>query len=171
MGDLVNVKNFGHGPKWLPGEVVKISGPVSYEIKLDDERVVRRHIDHMHKRQVSERSRSYSPHRKDQGILDTPIMPVPMSGGTLPVVPHTPVKSDTLPVPPGRPPDTQPQPNAELVTSAPSQSVPVTVSTPPLVSVGQPPPTPTTPLTPVNQQFRKSVRDRKPPSYLKDFAV
>ena len=41
VGDTVNVKNFSHGPKWMPGVVVKVTGPVCCEVLLSDERVVR----------------------------------------------------------------------------------------------------------------------------------
>ena len=41
VGDTVNVKNFSHGPKWMPDVVVKVTGPVCCEVLLSDERVVR----------------------------------------------------------------------------------------------------------------------------------
>ena len=39
VGDTVNAKNFGHGPKWTPGVVVKVTRPVSCEVQLPDQRV------------------------------------------------------------------------------------------------------------------------------------
>ena len=36
VGDTVNTKNFGHGPKWIIGVVVKVTGPVSCEVQLSD---------------------------------------------------------------------------------------------------------------------------------------
>ena len=56
-GDPVIVKNFSHGPKWLPGVIVKVSGPVSVETKLSDGRVVRRHVGHLQRRLVSQEVR------------------------------------------------------------------------------------------------------------------
>ena len=47
IGDLVYAKNFSPGPQWIPGKVMKFSGPVSYEIQLNDERQRRCHIDHL----------------------------------------------------------------------------------------------------------------------------
>lgn len=47
VGDLVNIKNFSVGPKWLPGVVVQITGPLSYMIQLPDGRMLRRHVDHV----------------------------------------------------------------------------------------------------------------------------
>jgi hypothetical protein len=46
MHDKVLVSNYsGRGDKWLPGVVIEITGPVSYKVKLDDERIVKRHVD------------------------------------------------------------------------------------------------------------------------------
>ena len=54
VGDTVNIKNFCHGPKWMPGVVVKVTGPVSCEVLLSDERVVRRHVDHIQQRHTNQ---------------------------------------------------------------------------------------------------------------------
>ena len=46
VGDLVYTKDFSSTPLiWIPGTVVKVTGPLSYHIELDDGRVVRRHVD------------------------------------------------------------------------------------------------------------------------------
>ena len=43
---LVYTKDFSSTPLiWVPGTVVKVTGPLSYHIKLTDNRVVRRHVD------------------------------------------------------------------------------------------------------------------------------
>ena len=39
--------NFSGRSKWLPGVIKNKSGPVSYQIQLDDGRVIRRHQDHI----------------------------------------------------------------------------------------------------------------------------
>ena len=52
VGDTVNVKNFSHGPKWMPGVVVKVTGPVSHEVLLSDERVVRRYVNQIQRRHI-----------------------------------------------------------------------------------------------------------------------
>ena len=46
----VFVKNFAPGPKWLPGIIIKSTGPVSYVVVLNDGREVRRHVDHIRER-------------------------------------------------------------------------------------------------------------------------
>ena len=35
IGNKVFVLNFASGPKWIPGEVIRITGPVSYVIQLE----------------------------------------------------------------------------------------------------------------------------------------
>ena len=54
VGDTANVKNFSHGPKWMPGIVVKVTDPVSCEVLLSDECVVRRHVDHIQPRHTDQ---------------------------------------------------------------------------------------------------------------------
>ena len=44
------MRNFSSGPTWLPGTVIATRGPLSFEVKLTDDRVVRRHIDHVRSR-------------------------------------------------------------------------------------------------------------------------
>ena len=52
VGDPVYVTNFSSGPCWLPGVVVNKSGPVSFIVKLLDDRTVRRHQDHVRARRA-----------------------------------------------------------------------------------------------------------------------
>lgn len=47
MGDRVFAKNFGQGQRWLPSVVTEVTGPVSYMVKLQDGRLIRRHQDHL----------------------------------------------------------------------------------------------------------------------------
>ena len=49
-GEEVGAKNFTSAtPKWLREKIVHCRGPVSYDIELEDQRVVRRHADHLQK--------------------------------------------------------------------------------------------------------------------------
>ncbi len=50
VGDTVLVRNFAKGSVWLPGSIVRMRGPLSFDIKLDDGREVRRHVDHVRAR-------------------------------------------------------------------------------------------------------------------------
>ena len=47
MNDSVYVRNFGRGEKWIPGQIVESTGPVSYKIKTNDGVLMRRHADHV----------------------------------------------------------------------------------------------------------------------------
>jgi hypothetical protein len=52
-GDLVYAENFtGSPPKWWPGTVTAVTGPVSYCVELQSGTLVRRHVDSLRKRQV-----------------------------------------------------------------------------------------------------------------------
>ena len=49
-GDTVLVRNFPSGRGWIRGTITKPVGPVSYQIKLENGRVVKRHQDHVRPR-------------------------------------------------------------------------------------------------------------------------
>ena len=51
VGDPVIIRNYAKGPKWLPAEVARQTGPVSYECALDSGNIVRRHQDQIHLRE------------------------------------------------------------------------------------------------------------------------
>ena len=44
---LVMAKDFRAQNKWIPGVIVDSSGPVSYNIELQDGKVIKRHVDHL----------------------------------------------------------------------------------------------------------------------------
>jgi len=47
VGDKVYSKNFGQGPKLIPGEIVESTGPVSFLVKLVTGQIIRRNQDHL----------------------------------------------------------------------------------------------------------------------------
>ena len=47
VGELVYVKNFGQGPKWLGAVVASITGPLSYNVELASGQIQKRHCDQM----------------------------------------------------------------------------------------------------------------------------
>lgn len=51
VGDPVLIRNFSYGPKWIPGYIDTVTGPLSYKVILGDGNVVRRHVDQIHSRQ------------------------------------------------------------------------------------------------------------------------
>ncbi|XP_014667918.1 PREDICTED: uncharacterized protein K02A2.6-like [Priapulus caudatus] len=46
-GDSVMARNFANGPTWLPGNLLRRIGPLSFTAQLQDGRIVRRHQDHL----------------------------------------------------------------------------------------------------------------------------
>ena len=48
----VYVRGFGTGPKWLPATIEETTGPVSYLVRLEDQRLVRHHQVHLRKRKM-----------------------------------------------------------------------------------------------------------------------
>ena len=54
IGDTVFAEDFtASSEKWLPGVVQKVTGPLSYQIELSNGQIVRRHIDSIRARVVS----------------------------------------------------------------------------------------------------------------------
>ena len=47
IGQKVMAKNFRDGPKWVPGVISKILGPLSYLVQMEDGLMWRRHVDHI----------------------------------------------------------------------------------------------------------------------------
>ena len=54
-GDTVNAMNSTGQTKWVHGVIVEQTGPVSFRVRLDDGRVLRRHVDHVRRRCVNEK--------------------------------------------------------------------------------------------------------------------
>ena len=77
-GDLVYTRNYSAGQMWLPGKIVKQTGPVSFLVKLEEGRVWRRHINQIRKRFENESS---NPTITNDGsilnLIDFPIESVP----------------------------------------------------------------------------------------------
>ena len=47
IGDAVYVKNFIGTPAWLPGVIEKCHDPLSYLVKLQNNEMVRHHVNHV----------------------------------------------------------------------------------------------------------------------------
>lgn len=63
--ETVFVHNFAQGNTWLAGTIVNAPGPRSYNVKLPDNRIVRRHADHIRPRTVE------LPEQSDNVLDDT----------------------------------------------------------------------------------------------------
>ena len=52
VGQAVLAKNMRPGDAWIPGVIVKQSGPVSYQVDVGEGRVWKRHLDHLRARDL-----------------------------------------------------------------------------------------------------------------------
>lgn len=132
-------RNFSHGPKWIPGIITKITGPVSYKVLLGDGNIVRRHVDQILAR--PEDTVSVVP----PGVPEWPSATVAAS--------ENPILEENSWVPEGNfsePAEPAPDKSKTLVTDNPPPSMPVQ-------SQRQ------------NAPVRQSQRRVSKPSYLKDF--
>jgi transposase InsO family protein len=80
IGDPVFVRDFGSSSRWTSGVIAAIRGPVSYTVQLDDDRLVRRHVDHVRTRTVQ-----LAPQNDDD--VDLPTMPVSFTQHSSPSLP------------------------------------------------------------------------------------
>ena len=72
------VRNFSGGPVWLPGSITGLRGTLTYDVKLDDGRCMRRHLDHLRVRPTSandELPSEESNLSKDDFIVTPPFVP------------------------------------------------------------------------------------------------
>ena len=99
LGDTVFIKNFADGPTWLPGVVTALHGLLTYDVKLGDGRVVRRHIDH-----VQSRASHPPPTETEDDCLPGPttVSPGPFGASSEPAAPQTELRRSTRV---SRPPD------------------------------------------------------------------
>ena len=51
LSDQVYARNYGAGPKWLPGVIVGLQGSALYRVRLDNRDIIIRHIDQLRHRQ------------------------------------------------------------------------------------------------------------------------
>ena len=67
--DSVYVRNYGSGPLWLPGHIVSCEGTVMYQVRLSDDRIVRRHADQLRARISSTEQESSTSDETREGCL------------------------------------------------------------------------------------------------------
>ena len=64
--------DFRQGQSWLTSTIVKCSGPVSYEVKIDDDQLIHHHQDQLRKRSVQPLSWHNDSVTDDRQINPTP---------------------------------------------------------------------------------------------------
>ena len=67
VGEKLYAKNF-HGPKWITGRIVKVTGPVSYQIETDEGLVLRRHVDQL-RRQYADETNDQTPNYRHAPMM------------------------------------------------------------------------------------------------------
>ena len=87
QGQAVYARNFREGERWIPGHVVEVTGPVSYNVELEDGRHWKRHQDHIRSRLVVPNDSSDIP------IPDTTLSGTPSE--SFPVLPESPPMNST----------------------------------------------------------------------------
>ncbi|XP_055910510.1 uncharacterized protein K02A2.6-like [Eupeodes corollae] len=62
IGDTIYFRNYSIGPLWLEGEIIEVTGPVSYVVKSTDNKIGRCHIDQIKRRLTNNQSRLTDSH-------------------------------------------------------------------------------------------------------------
>lgn len=162
VGDTVYTRNFGYGPRWVQGVIQDITGPVSYKVAIGSGQVVRRHVDQLFSRQQQEILTKDFPAAWGVQAYDAEVvsmdadiqMPESLSTSTTPEV-----------IPTGENGEPERSKSAcqrnQLPDSPNAQRMPELTQT---ADRREPESAP-------SGCIRRSVRERKPPAYLKDFVT
>ena len=103
VGDEVYVVNHRGSPKWLPGVVVKLLGPLNLIVKVKGGQEARYHVDHVRARTKGEKGVN-----NDDGDMDDDDDPLPPVLDTPPVPALPPGEVDQEQMVPMDPPPTAP---------------------------------------------------------------
>ena len=153
-GETVYAQNFGQGQRWIPGVIQEVTGPVSFLVRLDGNRIVRKHLDHLRRRVSSGGTTTVAPHPEVE--LEAPPMPI-AAHPTASVQPNLDSSGDQSEPPSGvAGEDASPvrEPENPSAIAVPPDIAPE--ATPDAVSMG-------TSLTPPRKSY--PTRDRKPPDW------
>ena len=112
VDELVYVENFPtKRPKWIPGRIVEVTGPLSYKVKLSNGSLVRRHVDSVKRRVESGASSQEETTSQEVPVLGGPeatakvehpqpqeeSQPEPETEVATPLEPPEPAPSDAAP--------------------------------------------------------------------------
>ena len=117
VGDAVFAKNFGAGDRWLPGKIVKVAGPVSFHVQLEDGRQRKCHQDQLRARVVGNGSPEVAPLTTDESFPS-----LPSSSGDLVGAREQGSMLPEAPAPAGEQPQEPSDPSPVDSSSVPSQS-------------------------------------------------
>ena len=80
LQDPVYIENFtSRKPKWIPGTIVKVTGPLSYVIELQNGITVRRHVDSIRKRESLNSEQDSDAEEPGFELIGVPVEPEPQS--------------------------------------------------------------------------------------------
>ena len=80
LQDPVYIENFtSRKPKWIPGTIVKVTGPLSYVIELQNGTTVRRHVDSIRKRESLNSEQDSDAEEPGFELIGVPVEPEPQS--------------------------------------------------------------------------------------------
>jgi hypothetical protein len=78
VNENVYLRNYGRKEKWIPGQIVQCTGPVSYKVKTNDGLIVRRHADQLKITCADNKCESVNPTKSEQ-FTPTQFVPQPSS--------------------------------------------------------------------------------------------
>jgi hypothetical protein len=74
LQDPVYIENFtSRKPKWIPGTIVKVTGPLSYVIELQNGTTARRHVDSIRKRESSNSEQDSDAEEQGFELIGVPV--------------------------------------------------------------------------------------------------
>jgi len=82
VGDAILAKNFGSGPTWLRGQIAELVSPSIVVVRLDDGRMVRRHLDQVRSctitqaNQENDTEHDLEPNRESPELVVVPDLPL-----------------------------------------------------------------------------------------------
>ena len=87
VSDTVYIKKFPNSKEWLPGKIVKVLGPLSFEIETNDGTTVRRHIDHIRSRHTQSKDADKTSQQLQDDWIEFPDkLPTPHPDNSTPEV-------------------------------------------------------------------------------------
>ena len=78
IDDAVYVQDLPSRSTWLPGTVVKIREPLTYDIELEDGRIVTRHVDNVRRQHPQTTSLSSLLQRMIVSLQQSPALTIPL---------------------------------------------------------------------------------------------
>ena len=89
-GDPVMVRNYASGPSWLPAQIQHRTGPVSYQCRLPEGHLVKRHQDQLYP------AKTLPIVPTDAALIPSPVVGVPSVSGNKPADPPFQVPSESV---------------------------------------------------------------------------